>query len=142
MAQRGSPFAPFAWLSAIQAAERGDCTQLAARLADPGINLTMEERNFIRVHGFVPPGRKRGPQPLYQVTATNKSLEIARTVIRYSKGYRRGMVEGALRSAAEEHGIEVSTVKKHVCVARRFSDGGWWETRCSMTRNGKADKPF
>ena len=132
---------PFAWLETIQAAEKGDWTKLDARLADGPI--TMEGQNFIRSHGFQPPNQKRGPKPLYRVTKNNQSLEIARTVIRLSKGYQRGLVEGALEEAATKvHGISVSKVKEHVRNAKRFSNGGWWKTRCSMTRNGKADKPF
>jgi hypothetical protein len=106
------------------------------------INLTMEEREYIRIRGFKPPmGVKPGPWK-YRVSVNDESLEIARRVIELSEGYEPGLVESAQAQVAEELGCSVSTVKTHVRRAKLHAKGGWWGTRVSMTHNKKARKPF
>lgn len=127
----------FGGLQAVLAAEQGDNGPLAARLLDPAVRLTMWEREHLAA--VIKPTR-RGPRKRNEIGERSRSLEVARTVIRLSNGYKRGYVEGALKEAAEKHECDVSTVKKHIAVAKRFLGGEWWKNNCRLARKGKGHK--
>jgi hypothetical protein len=124
-------------LQAVLAAEQGDSGPLAARLLDPAVRLTMWERQHLAA--VIRPTR-RGPRKRNEIGERSRSLKVARTVIRLSKGYSRGSVEGALKEAGEKHCCDASTVKKHVAVAKRFWNGDWWKANCRLARKGKGHK--
>src|SRR5262245_59613696 len=107
-------------LQAVLAAEQGNNGPLAARLLDPAVRLTMWEREHLAA--VIKPTR-RGPRKRNEIGERSRCLEITRTVIRKSNGYKCGQVEGALEEAAIIHDCNVSTVKKCVRKSKRFWDG-------------------
>lgn len=137
--QKGSAItSPFAGIHAVvKAEEEGDRGPIAARIRNPAVTLSMLEREYIA--DVIDP-RRRGPRTsgAKKIRAPGKSLEVARTVIRESKGHR--LIKNATIDAAKKHECSVSTVKKHLQVARRFWDGDWWRANCRLARKGKGHK--
>jgi hypothetical protein len=139
----------FAWVRAIRAAEKGDNTLLDAHMKAG--TLSPQEQEYIRVFGYTPlqpnPG---GPHARMRVVALNESAEVARAVLLFSNGYQRGLVADAEIAAAKKHRCSVSTVKKHVRVAKRIWEyeengkriAGWWEYNREMIRKGKRGKMY
>jgi hypothetical protein len=136
-----NPVGIFSCLSAIEAARKGDYTQLDARLSAcvAGLTtITVDELRFIRERGFVPVvKRSRGPRKKHPVAANQESLAVARTFIEASKGYQRGFIKHGWKAAIAECGSR-STVKKHLRTAKKFWGGEWWAEACRRIRKGKS----
>jgi hypothetical protein len=124
-----------------------DANLLRARLLDPSVNLTMDERAHI-ARDWRPKREQRGRPPLPAIIARSNSLAVARFFIWAAYAGRRLGDESEVKRAKGKTAIECETccpcnkrtVEAHLAVAKKFMDGEWWPNACRLARKNKKEK--
>jgi hypothetical protein len=122
-----------------------DVETMRARLRDPKVELTMDERWHIAAD-WEPRRGKRGKPAQSLILKRSGAIAVARSFLAHFHACRtrygatvsnRGK---AKKRTAQEYGCSVRAVEGYLKIAREHVNGEWWRAASRLQRKGKLEK--